>query len=408
MVKSSPIMNEPTRLSIDPLVRLRKSWILFGLLSLFFLASGYILLLLEWQISAARSWLALASLTIFYLLLVLGRNLHLNYRPEEKRLLPVLGWGNQMTLLRGMLIAGVIGFLFSPKPPGWLSWLPAALYGLSVTADILDGYLARKTGHVTSLGSVLDMSFDGLGVLAAGGLLVQYRMAPFWYILVPLARYIFLSGEWVLHKMGKPVYELQPSIRRRLFASLQFVFIAVVLFPIFPPTLTRMAATFFALPFLAGFALDFLVVSGATRRYSISGAGQTTSRRILPLVQLTTRLALAGLAVAVFRQTAGLQSLGLDIPTLISVYLPLLVAMLALFGIAGRISAGLALVLLGVNQIYFVPEFLLSLQAAGYTLLVFMGSGPFSLWAPEEDWYQHPIGAPRRVPATVESHETLI
>ena len=39
------------------------------------------------------------------------------------------------------------------------------LYTITDVADFFDGYVARRADHVTELGSVLDMEFDGLGTM---------------------------------------------------------------------------------------------------------------------------------------------------------------------------------------------------------------------------------------------------
>jgi CDP-diacylglycerol--glycerol-3-phosphate 3-phosphatidyltransferase len=399
-------MNDSSYPSPEPLTSLKRSWALFALLSISYLAVGYTVLLLEWQAAAALRWLALASLTILYLLVVLGRNLEQNRRPAEDRLLPDLGWGNWMTLLRGVLVASVVGFILSPQPLGWLAWLPGILYSLAITADVLDGYLARRTNHATRLGGILDVSFDGLGVLAAALLIIQYGQAPLWYILVPFARYAFLAGEWLLRRKGKPVHELPYSLQRRIFAGIQFIFIAVMLFPVFSPPLTWAAATLFSLPFLAGFLRDWLVVSGALQPDLRQTSMDPMDSRNLPAVMIALRLGLAVLAVVALRQMleSTLQPAWLGVALLL---LQSLAAVMVLFGVAARISAGLALALLGLGQIVLAPTSVQFLQVAGYTAIVFMGAGPFSLWFPEEIWLIHPFGRPRKAPAQAVIYETI-
>ena len=194
-----------------PLNTLRRGWWVYTVLSGLFLASGYVILQIMWAPAYALRWLVQAGLALVYLLVVLGRNLHANHRPGERELLPRLGWGNHVSLMRGVLLAGLLGFLFSPPPEGALAWLPGILYTLAILADFLDGYLARITNHATRLGEILDMSFDGVGVLGAVVLLAGYGKIPAWYLSIGLARYAFLAGEWMLRRMGRPVYELPPS-----------------------------------------------------------------------------------------------------------------------------------------------------------------------------------------------------
>jgi CDP-diacylglycerol--glycerol-3-phosphate 3-phosphatidyltransferase len=382
------MMPESTTIPPVTLTSLRRSWALFVFISAIFLVVGFTWLLLEWQAEAAWRWLGLAALTILYLAVILWRCLGQNRRSSDYILLPRLGWGNWMTLFRGILVAGVVGFLFSPRPPGYLAWVPALFFTLAIIGDVLDGYLARRANQVTLLGITLDMSFDSVGVLAAVLLLVQYEVVPPWYALVGLARYLYLAGGWLLQRMGRNLTPLPPSITRRMFASIQFTFIAVVLYPLFIPPLTWWAAIFFALPFLINFGRDFLLTGNFIR------ITPTPNQilRFLPAILIFLRIGLALLAVLALQQmlTTGM---GRSWSGILLLAAQTLVVMMALAGFAGRISAGVALGLLGLSQWLFTPTMIQILQTAGYTAIVFMGTGPFSLWSPEEDWYRRPFGA---------------
>ena len=161
------------------------------------------------------------------------RNLDAQPPPGGKRLLPSLGWGNRLTLLRGVLVGGMLGFLFLPRPAGLAGLDPGhSVHACQTSADFFDGYVARVTDHATRLGEILDMSFDGLGVLVASVLAVQYGQAPAWYLLVGAARYLFLAGEWLRRRLGRPIYPIPPSLNRRVFAGLQMGFLAAVLLPL--------------------------------------------------------------------------------------------------------------------------------------------------------------------------------
>jgi phosphatidylglycerophosphate synthase len=164
-------------------------------------------------------WLFMFGLALAYLLWVLWRGLPANHRPGENDLLPTLGLGNFFSNSRGFILVLFCGFLFSPWPDsGWKVWLPGLLYTLAALPDFVDGAAARLTNHVTKLGETLDISIDSLGVLGVSMLSVQYGQAPWWYIFVGLARYIFLGGIWLRQKLNLPVYNLPYSVRRRSLA----------------------------------------------------------------------------------------------------------------------------------------------------------------------------------------------
>ena len=90
-------------------------------------------------------------------------------------------------------------------------------------------------------------------MLAACLLLIQYGQAPVWYILVGLARYLFVFGLWLRQKMGLTNYPLPPNRIRRGLAGSQMGFIAVILLPVFTPPATLVAATLFMTPFSIAF-----------------------------------------------------------------------------------------------------------------------------------------------------------
>ena len=247
---------------LTALTSLRIRWAWTALLCAAWVSGGFFFLRIYWISASAVQWLALSAAGAAYLLWILWRGLDYNRREGEKHLFSKLGLGNQLTLCRGALTAALAGFLFSPRPDGWLGWIPGSLYTLAAIIDLFDGYAARRTNQTTQLGEMLDLSLDGTGVLIAGVLAVQYRQVASWYLLVAFARYFFVAGIWLRKRHGLPIYDLPHSSTRRPFAGAQMGFIAVILWPLFSPPITQIAALLFALPFLARFGLDWLEISG--------------------------------------------------------------------------------------------------------------------------------------------------
>lgn len=390
------------------LARLRLRW--WGMLALsgLVLAGGFFFLRSTWPGQEpgryAHLWLALSAGGLAYQLWVLWHGLPANHRLGESELLPNLGPGNRMTLARGVLVACLAGFLLLPPPSSWIAWVPGLLYLLADIADFLDGYLAHRSHHLTRLGEMLDMSFDGLGVLVAALLAVRYGQLPAWYLSVALARYLFLGGLWLRRRLGLPLYALAPSVSRRLFAGLQMGFIAFALLPVFSPPATSIAALLFAVPFLAGFLRDWLLASGAL------SAGVTIRSRLLQSVRRWTPLGLRILAVALAagpasqrfldfsRQVAFYAGEGLPSPGLLVVsqgVLESLVVLLILLGVSGRAAAILGLGLAALNQAIAGLTLTQTLLMAAYAFLLFIGTGPFSLWTPEEGLIYRRLGGTR-------------
>jgi CDP-diacylglycerol--glycerol-3-phosphate 3-phosphatidyltransferase len=373
---------------------LRYEWGILSALGFSFLAALAVLLAWQWSPAIAVVWFPLPALALVYLLTVCWRGLADNRRHGEAMLLSSIGWGNRLTLARGVFIAALLGFLLIPRPLGWLMWIPGALYTLACAADFFDGYVARVTNHATRLGEILDMSFDGLGVLVAALLAVQYGQVPVWYLAIGAARYLFLAGTWLRRRQGLVVYDQPPRLDRRVFAGLQMGFLAGALWPVFTPPGTHIAAALFGLPLLFGFTRDWLFVSGmiAPRAESSSGV-QGVVGRWLP-VGLRGLILVLNLSLFI-PWLQGVAALG---PTPIAVdVLNLVAAALLILGVAPRVAAILALCGLGFSQVFGPLTTLQIVLAVAYTIILYIGSGAFSLWTPEDYLYSHHAGERKKL-----------
>ncbi len=406
-----PEVDSLFRKTINPLSILRKKWIGLVVLQILLLSSGAQLLFTWWGPQSAFRWFGLAALFSLIYFGILWRRLELNYDPAEGKILPNFGPGNQLTILRGIFLTLLAGFLFSPWPQGWLAYVPGLLYSSAALADLFDGYLARISHHETRLGEELDLSLDGFGILIASILLVQYGQVPAWFLLVGLARYLFIGGIWLRRRLGKPVLPLAKNSARRPFAGAQMGFVAVVLFPVFSPPGTFLAAALFAIPFLIGFTLDWFTVSGISLTSLIRGDhGRATypylldldrmkvikelSNRWLPLV---LRISLVILLIAWIQekliglfQSQRLSAADLNLAAMppiqwIGILLLLLFSGLILIavGVAGRIAAIFVLFAMGIYLEFFGLNLIEVLLVAGAVGLFYLGTGPYSLWVPE-------------------------
>lgn len=384
------------------LASLRRRWWLTLVLSMLLLWLGFRLLRTAWPPPSAWRWTLLAASVLAYQLAFLWRGLKDNHRPGEPHLLSGLGAGNALTLARGLALALLAGFLFSPRPSGGLAWVPALLYTLAVLADYLDGYLARITQHSTLLGQKLDIEFDALGILVVTGLAVHYQQLPWWYLILGLSRYLFLLGLWWRRRRGKPVADLPASVHRRIVAGLQMGFLSVMLWPWVHPPATTLAGVAFAIPFTASFVRDWLVASGSLdpssrpyletrQKMSVVLLGWLPVALRAGVVMAVAHLALPALFSLPVRSTMPSPQV-LATATLV---IALISVIMSTLGAAGRLaSLGLifaASVHILTYGLYLSNAFLL----VSAIFLLLLGSGTWSCWRPEDTFLSRRAGQAR-------------
>ena len=210
----------------------------------------------------AWRWAAAAAAALILQWIYLTRRLGLNHRPGESRLLPGFGPATWITLLRGLLLAGTAGFAALPRLEGLLGWVPMATFTVAITLDLLDGYVARRSGLVTRLGEALELGLDSLAMLVGSGLAILYGVLPWWYLIFGLASPAFRLGLWLRVRLGLPSQELPQSTFRRQIAGFSMGFLSAALWPIVSPIAATWIGLLFLLPFLVSFGRDWAAVSG--------------------------------------------------------------------------------------------------------------------------------------------------
>lgn len=343
-------------------------------------------------------WLWGAAAGLVAHLSILWWGLKRNHRRNEETLLPTLGYGNAITIFRGILTSLLAGFLFIPEPATVLAWLPALLYTIAAISDYFDGLVARLTNHSTMLGELLDMEFDGLGLLIAIGVAIRYGQLPFWYLLLGLGRQLFILGIWMRHRRGLSTFDLTPSENRRIIAGFQMGFISVILWPILTPPLTTMACILFSLPLAASFGRDWLVVSQQIRPESAAYAQMRGwGKWILEEGGALTCRVLGATICAVicwqvwptFGEWTSLLSQLQPVAFQQFWRLLLMLSPISLFmlltGVMSRLAA-LSLLPLVFSALLVIGEITVFNGAlfASLVWVMHFGGGPFALWTPEE------------------------
>jgi CDP-diacylglycerol---glycerol-3-phosphate 3-phosphatidyltransferase len=99
---------------------------------------------------------------------------------------------DQLTVARIAAVPAVV-ILFAWDFPNHEYWA-TAVFAVAMATDQIDGWLARRAGTSTPLGTLLDPVADKVLVLAALVMLVGEGVAPAWMIALIVVREILVSG----------------------------------------------------------------------------------------------------------------------------------------------------------------------------------------------------------------------
>ncbi len=99
---------------------------------------------------------------------------------------------NLITLVRILLIPVFVALFMAPTPDR--SLIAAVIFTVAAITDLLDGYIARRTGQVTKLGKLLDPIADKLLVLSALILLVNVDRVSALVAILVIAREVAVTG----------------------------------------------------------------------------------------------------------------------------------------------------------------------------------------------------------------------
>ncbi len=99
---------------------------------------------------------------------------------------------NSLTAFRIFLVPVLVVVLLT-KFEGKEIWA-VAIFLVAASTDALDGYIARRRGQVTALGTLLDPVADKLLISAALISLVEEGLAPAWMVVIIVGRELAVSG----------------------------------------------------------------------------------------------------------------------------------------------------------------------------------------------------------------------
>lgn len=159
---------------------------------------------------------------------------------------------NIISMLRILLVVPVVMYLLQER-------FVAALVLITVAgaSDGLDGFLAKRYGWITWLGSILDPIADKLLLISCFVTLGWLDLLPMWLVIAVLARdAAILAGALAYHFLYGQ-YEMAPTTVSKLNTLMQIVLVLVVVF-----SLGVMAVPDWSLEALVYIVLTTTVISG--------------------------------------------------------------------------------------------------------------------------------------------------
>jgi CDP-diacylglycerol--glycerol-3-phosphate 3-phosphatidyltransferase len=154
----------------------------------------------------------------------------------------ILNWANRFTILRILLIAPFISCMLQINDPAWsehichlIRYTAVAIFFLMAISDGLDGFLARKNGQATKLGSFLDPTADKLLITAACLLLASRHSGVDGFLLPPTVVVLIIGKDVLLFIGFLIVYFLTGKVRivpvfaGKASTALQLAMVAAIL-----------------------------------------------------------------------------------------------------------------------------------------------------------------------------------
>jgi phosphatidylglycerophosphate synthase len=145
-----------------------------------------------------------------------------------------LGPASWVTLARATLAVGVAALAADSLTRDTPVALLVTLAAVALVLDLVDGWVARRTGTATALGARFDGEVDAFLILA-----LSVYVAPAcgaWVLAIGAARYLYLAGEWLLPWMRAP---LPPRRWRKDVAATQGVVLTIAAAGVLPLVLTQ-------------------------------------------------------------------------------------------------------------------------------------------------------------------------
>src|SRR3954454_1738216 len=145
-----------------------------------------------------------------------------------------LGPASWVTIARATLAVGIAALVADSFANDTPVALLVTLATVALALDLVDGWLARRTGTASMLGARFDGEVDAFLILALS--VYVARAYGSWVLAIGAARYLFLAGGWLLPWMRAP---LPPRRWRKVVAAMQGVVLTVAAADVLSRALTQ-------------------------------------------------------------------------------------------------------------------------------------------------------------------------
>jgi cardiolipin synthase len=132
---------------------------------------------------------------------------------------------NCLSLLRIVLVIPVVLTLLAHDYV-----LALILFGIAGISDGLDGWLAKRLGWQSRLGSLLDPLADKTLMVATYLALAVTQMLPLWIVVLVIARDAILVVGGLLYHWLIGLFDVHPTLISKLNTTLQICFALLVVF----------------------------------------------------------------------------------------------------------------------------------------------------------------------------------
>ena len=132
---------------------------------------------------------------------------------------------NIISIIRILLVAPVIYCFYTGD-----FLIALLLFFVAGASDGLDGFLAKRYGWTSHLGSILDPIADKLLLVCSYGMLAWLGHIPMWLVVAVIARDIIIVGGSFSYYLLFGRYEMEPSWISKLNTFSQIVMVLMVVF----------------------------------------------------------------------------------------------------------------------------------------------------------------------------------